>query len=115
MSKKIILALVVVLSVVMVFAACNKDEEYENKPGEQTEEPSKEIEVLEDENGNKYVINIEGDKVPLIDEDGFNIAPEDAVNMEAPDKAESSENTIVIGDGTSSGSEASVDWNDIAN
>lgn len=63
MSKKIIAIVVLMLALVFVFAACKK-EEYKvshTVPVENGEV----IEVYEDEDGNEFVTNMDGDKIPV--------------------------------------------------
>lgn len=70
MNKKIILTAVLLLAVVVVFAACGKDD-YEvsyTVPGTNGEV----IEVYKDNEGNEFVTNADGDKIPVTtDKDGF--------------------------------------------
>ncbi|MBR5202342.1 MAG: hypothetical protein IKW45_03670 [Clostridia bacterium] len=70
MSKKIIAVAILMLAIVVVFAACKKDD-YEVSytiPGDNGDV----IEVYKDENGNEFVTNANGDKIPVTtDKDGF--------------------------------------------
>ncbi len=106
MNKKIVLVAVVLLLVAVLFAACKKDE-YEGQP-EQSTKP--EITTNVDEKG-AYVFNKNNEKVYLVDEEGFNINPEDAVNM-SPSKEEDG---FFINGATDGDKNASISWNDIVN
>ena len=70
MSKKIIAVAILMLAIVVIFAACKKDD-YEVSytiPGEN----GAVIEVYKDEKGNEFVTNANGDKIPVTtDKDGF--------------------------------------------
>lgn len=70
MSKKIIAVAVLMLTIVVVLAACKKDD-YEvsyTVPGENGEI----IEVYKDKDGNEFVTNASGEKIPVTtDENGF--------------------------------------------
>ena len=70
MGKKIIAVAILMLAIVVVFAAC-KDDGYEVSdtiPGENGEV----IEVYKDKDGNEFVTNANGDKIPVTtDKDGF--------------------------------------------
>ena len=70
MSKKIIAASLLMLAIVVLFAACKKDD-YEvsfTVPMEDGEV----ITVYKDDEGNEFVTNVEGDKIPVTtDKDGF--------------------------------------------
>lgn len=104
MNKKIVLVAVVLLLVAVLFAACKKDE-YEGQP-EQSTKP--EITTNVDEKG-AYVFNKDNEKVYLVDEDGFNIAPEDAVNM-SPSKEEDG---FFVGGATDGEKVPNISWDDI--
>ncbi len=106
MNRKIVLVAVVLLLVAVLFAACKKDE-YEGQP-EQSTKP--EITTNVDEKG-AYVFNKDNEKVYLVDEEGFNINPEDAVNM-SPSKEEDG---FFINGATDGDKNASISWNDIVN
>ena len=106
MNKKIVLVAVVLLLVAVLFAACKKDE-YEGQP-EQSTKP--EITTNVDEKG-AYVFNKDNEKVYLVDEEGFNINPEDAVNM-SPSKEEDG---FFINGATDGDKNASISWDDIVN
>lgn len=65
MSKKIIAAAFVLLALVVAFAACKKEDEYTTKPigG---------VDVTVDKNGDMFVTNPDGDRIPVTtSEDGF--------------------------------------------
>lgn len=104
MNKKIVLVAVVLLLVAVLFAACKKDE-YEGQP-EQSTKP--EITTNVDEKG-AYVFNKDNEKIYLVDEDGFNIAPEDAVNM-SPSKEEDG---FFVGGATDGEKVPNISWDDI--
>ena len=104
MNKKIVLVAVVLLLVAVLFAACKKDE-YEGQP-EQSTKP--EITTNVDEKG-AYVFNKDNEKVYLVDEEGFNIAPEDAVNM-SPSKEEDG---FFVGGATDGEKVPNISWDDI--
>ena len=104
MNKKIVLVAVVLLLVAVLFAACKKDE-YEGQP-EQSTKP--EITTNVDEKG-AYVFNKDNEKIYLVDEDGFNIAPEDAVNM-SPSKEEEG---FFVGGATDGEKVPNISWDDI--
>ena len=106
MNKKIVLVAVVLLLVAVLFAACKKDE-YEGQP-EQSTKP--EITTNVDEKG-AYVFNKDNEKVYLVDEEGFNINPEDAVNM-SPSKEEDG---FFINGATDGDKNASISWEEIVN
>lgn len=104
MNKKIVLVAVVLLLVAVLFAACKKDE-YEGQP-EQSTKP--EITTNVDEKG-AYVFNKDNEKVYLVDEEGFNINPEDAVNM-SPSKEEEG---FFVGGATDGEKVPNISWDDI--
>ena len=70
MSKKIIAVSLLMLAIVVLFAACKKDD-YEvsfTVPMEDGEV----ITVYQDDDGNEFVTNVDGDKIPVTtDKDGF--------------------------------------------
>ena len=69
MSKKIIVAALLVLAVTVLFAACKKDEYVlsHTVPAE-----TGAINVFEDKDGNEFVTNTDGDLIPVTtDKDGF--------------------------------------------
>lgn len=71
MNKKIIAVAVMLLAVVVVFAACKKDDDYK-VDYTVTLENGDVVDVYEDENGENFVTNVEGDKIPVTsDPDGF--------------------------------------------
>lgn len=68
MNKKYIAVALVMLLMVSVFAACKKDDP---KPNEDVNGTNK-AEISTDENGDSYVTNVDGDRIPVTtDEDGF--------------------------------------------
>ncbi len=104
MNKKFIVVAVVLLLVAVLFAACKKDD-FKADP-EQSTKP--EITTNVDEKG-AYVFNKDNEKIYLIDEEGFNIAPEDAVNM----SADKEEDGFYIGGATDGEKVPNVSWGDI--
>lgn len=71
MNKKIIAIAVLLLAVVVVFAACKKEPEY-NVDYTVTLENGDVVEVYEDEAGENFVTNVDGDEIPVTtDEEGF--------------------------------------------
>lgn len=70
MSKKIIVVAILMLAIVVFFAACKKDN-YDVSytiPGENGEI----VEVYVDEDGNEFITNVDGDRIPVTtDKDGF--------------------------------------------
>ncbi|MGN0538528.1 MAG: hypothetical protein ACI4KI_01590 [Candidatus Fimenecus sp.] len=68
MNKKYIAVALVMLLMVSVFAACKKDD---LKPNEDVNGTNN-AEISTDENGDRYVTNVDGDRIPVTtDEDGF--------------------------------------------
>ncbi len=105
MSKKIIAVAVAVLSIAVLFAAC-KDKDDVQPP--QTTEP--EITTNVDEKG-AYVLNKENEKVYLVDKDGFNIDPKDAVNMDGTESKE--DEGFYIGGATEGEKVPSISFDDL--
>lgn len=105
MNKKIVLVAVVLLLVAVLFAACKDKEDYSADP-EQSTKP--EITTNVDEKG-AYVFNKDNEKVYLVDEEGFNINPEDAVNM-SPSKEEEG---FYVGGATDGEKVPNISWSDI--
>ncbi|MBR5245766.1 MAG: hypothetical protein IKV25_00155 [Clostridia bacterium] len=103
MSKKIIIAAVVLLAISVLFAACKDKENIEENP---TTEP--EITTAVDENG-AYVFNKDNEKVYLLGEDGFYIDPKDAYNM----PAEKEEDGFYIGGATDGEKEPNISWEEL--
>lgn len=69
MTKKIVLAVVLLLAVTVLFAACKK-EEY--KVSHTVPVGSIVVDVYEDKDGNEYVTNVDGDMIPVTtDAEGF--------------------------------------------
>ncbi|MBO5944716.1 MAG: hypothetical protein J6Q50_05425 [Clostridia bacterium] len=70
MSKKIIVAALLLMAVAVVFSACKKDD-YELSYTVPVEDGDV-IEVFKDKEGNEFVTNVDGDKIPVTtDKDGF--------------------------------------------
>lgn len=105
MNKKIIFVAVAILAISMLFVACNKDEEEQPAPSTEAE-----ITTNVDEKG-AYVFNKDGEKVYLVDEQGFNISPEDAYNM--PAQKEDGEGGFYIGGATDGEKVPNVNWSEI--
>ncbi len=103
MNKKIIIVAVVILAISVLLVAC-KDKE-EQPP--QTTEP--EITTNVDEKG-AYVFNKNNEKVYLVDKDGFNIDPKDAVNMSGSDVEEGG---FYIGGATDGEKVPNISWEDL--
>ena len=77
MTKKIILAVVLLLAVTVLFAACKK-EEY--KVSHTVPVGSTVVDVYEDKDGNEYVTNVDGDMIPVTtDAEGFFDSIEDLI------------------------------------
>lgn len=71
MNKKIIAIAIMLLAVVVVFAACKKDDDYKVDHTVKLENGDI-VEVYEDEDGEQFVTNVDGDKIPVTtDKDGF--------------------------------------------
>ena len=69
MTKKIIVAALLVLAVTVLFAACKKDE---YQVSHTVPVGTSSVEVYEDKDGNEYVTNVDGDMIPVTtDADGF--------------------------------------------
>ena len=70
MSKKIIVAALLLVAVAVVFSACKKDD-YEVSYTVPVED-GEAITVYKDNEGNEFVTNVDGDKIPVTtDKDGF--------------------------------------------
>ncbi len=116
MSKKLIIAVALLLVAAVVLCAC------ENKKYTQvdkvTGDNGEEIIIYEDEEGSKYVDNKDGEKVPVTsDPDGFydNLTSivDQSTTEATDDNTENSESDgFVIGDGEQG--EASISYDDIA-
>lgn len=79
MNKRIIVVSVLLLVLVVVFSACKKDTEYK-VDYTVTLENGDVVEVYEDENGENFVTNADGDKIPVTsDADGFYDSIEDLI------------------------------------
>ncbi len=68
MTKKIIVAALLVLAVTVLFAACKKDE---YQVSHTVPVGTSSVEVYEDKDGNEYVTNVDGDMIPVTNEEGF--------------------------------------------
>lgn len=108
MNKKIIFVAVAILAISMLFVACNKDEE--EQPAPSTEAAAPEVSTNVDEKG-AYVFNKDGEKVYLVDEQGFNISPEDAYNM--PAQKEDGEGGFYVGGATDGEKVPNINWSEI--
>lgn len=91
MNKKLIAIAVLLLAVVVVFAACKKDEDY--KVDFTVELDNGEIiEVYEDEDGENFVTNVDGDEIPVTtDVDGFYDDIENLITETTTKKADKTE------------------------
>ena len=70
MTKKIIVAALLLVAVAVVFSACKKDD-YEVSYTVPVED-GEAITVYKDNEGNEFVTNVDGDKIPVTtDKDGF--------------------------------------------
>ena len=70
MTKKIIVAALLLVAVAVVFSACKKDD-YEVSYTVPVED-GEAITVYKDNDGNEFVTNVDGDKIPVTtDKDGF--------------------------------------------
>ena len=103
MNKRIIIVAVVILAISVLLVACKGKEE---QPP-QTTEP--EITTNVDEKG-AYVFNMNNEKVYLVDEQGFNIAPEDAVKMPA---SGTEEDGFYIGDANDGEKVPNISWEEL--
>ncbi len=123
MSKKLIIAIALVLAIAVVFCACERKRYTE--VDKVTGDDGKEIIIYEDEEGSKYVDNKDGDKVPVTsDVDGFyddlNSVVENSTSKkndknDKDDKEEPSKDGIInIGGEDSNGGDATISWDDIA-
>lgn len=71
MNKKIIAVALVLLAFVIVFTACKKEPEYKVDHTVKLDNGDI-VEVYEDEDGENFVTNVDGDKIPVTtDKDGF--------------------------------------------
>lgn len=88
MNKKIIMIAVLLLAVVVVFAACKKDDEYEVDHTVKLENGDV-VEVYKDEDGEKFITNVDGDEIPVTtDKDGFYDSIEDLITETATKKSD---------------------------
>lgn len=102
MNKKFIIVAVVILAISVLLVACKGKEE---EP--QTTEP--EITTAVDDKG-AYVFNKNNEKVYLVDEQGFNIDPKDAVNMAGTEKEEDG---FYIGGATDGEKVPNISWEEL--
>lgn len=84
MSKKILLFSAIILILTVVFAACkgkskvpdkieNTDKVVQTVPITGKDGGTTNVEIFEDSSGDRYITNVDGDKIPLTtDKDGFN-------------------------------------------
>lgn len=92
MNKKLIAVAVLLLAVVVVFAACKKEPEYKVDYTVELED-GEIIEVYEDENGENFVTNVDGDEIPVTtDVDGFQDDIKDLVTATTNPDAEKTSN-----------------------
>ncbi len=92
MNKKIIAIAVLLLAVVVVFAACKKEPEYKVDYTVQLEN-GEIVEVYENEDGENFVTNVDGDEIPVTtDVDGFHDDIKDLVTATTDPDAEKTTN-----------------------
>lgn len=88
MNKKIIAVALVLLTFVVVFTACKSEPDYK-VDYTVTLENGDVVDVYEDENGENFVTNVEGDKIPLTsDENGFMDSIEDLITETTTKKSD---------------------------
>lgn len=88
MNKKIIAVAIMLLAVVVVFAACKKEPDYK-VDYTVTLENGDVVDVYEDENGENFVTNVDGDKIPVTsDPDGFMDKIEDLITETTTKKSD---------------------------
>ncbi len=88
MSKKIIAVAVMLLALVVVFTACKKEPEYKVDHTVKLDNGDI-VEVYEDEDGEQFVTNVDGDKIPVTsDPDGFMDKIEDLITETTTKKAD---------------------------
>lgn len=91
MTKKIVLAVVLLLAVTVLFAACKK-EEY--KVSHTVPVGSTIVDVYEDKDGNEYVTNVDGDMIPVTtDAEGFFDSIEDLFTETTTKKSNKNDKT----------------------
>ena len=91
MNKKIIAVAMLLLAVVVVFAACKKEPDYKVDHTVKLENGDV-VEVYEDEDGENFVTNVEGDKIPVTtDKDGFMDRIEDLITETTTKKSDKSD------------------------
>lgn len=88
MNKKIIAVAMLLLAVVVVFAACKKEPDYKVDHTVKLENGDI-VEIYEDEDGENFVTNVEGDKIPVTtDKDGFMDRIEDLITETTTKKSD---------------------------
>ncbi len=134
MNKKILVISAVVLVLTVMLTACKskKDEKTESKP-ENTDKVVQtvtvtgedggvtNVEVYEDQSGDQYITNVQGDKVPLTtdnegfhDDIGFLVTSTTASSQKAPSSTKAPQNTdkpTQADDSTSETKESSTEKN----
>lgn len=91
MTKKIIVAALLVLAVTVLFAACKKDE---YQVSHTVPVGTSSVEVYEDKDGNEYVTNVDGDMIPVTtDADGFFDSIEDLLTETTTKKSNKNDKT----------------------
>ncbi len=89
MNKKIILVAVLLLAIVVTFAACKDREDDYKVDHTVTLANGDVIDVYEDEDGENFVTNVDGDKIPVTtDVDGFYDNIEDLITETTTKKSE---------------------------
>ena len=89
MNKKIILVAVLLLAIVVTFAACKDREDDYKVDHTVTLENGDVVDVYEDEEGEQFVTNVDGDKIPVTsDVDGFYDNVEDLITETTTKKSE---------------------------
>ena len=88
MNKKIIAVALVLLTFVVVFTACKSEPDYK-VDYTVTLENGDVVDVYEDENGENFVTNVDGDKIPVTsDPDGFMDKIEDLITETTTKKSD---------------------------
>lgn len=91
MNKKIITIAIMLLVVVVIFAACKKEDDYKVDHTVKLDNGDI-VEVYEDEDGEQFVTNVDGDKIPVTtDKDGFYDSIEDLITETTTKKADKTE------------------------
>ena len=101
MNKKIIIVAVVILAISVLLVAC--------KPKEDPTPTEPEITTNVDDKG-AYVFNKNNEKAYLVDKDGFNIDPKDAVNMAG---SETEEDGFYVGGVTDGEKVPNISWEEL--